>query len=432
MLPSTGSKVRLDTVAFVNRTSINPKKEFDWIHYTDISSVGPHTVSAPTRFDVADAPGRARRVLSVGDVVLSTVRPNRRSFFQFSGQWERAICSTGFAVVSAHDTKDADYLYAYLTSKEATSHYESICEGGAYPAFNGGLLNEMEVPWPEDKVRQAIGQISRNVRDALTVNEQLAANLEKISQAIFKSWFVDFDPVYAKARGEQPEGMDAETASLFPGSFEDSMGDSIPEGWSLRAGEELFDFSIGRTPPRKEPDWFCDGVSGVPWVSIRDMGGFGAYSSGTDEGLVESAIAKFRVPIVPAGTVLMSFKLTLGRVAIAREALSTNEAIAHFIPRESDSLPTEFAYLWLKNLDYESLDSTSSIGTATNSSLVKKILFLQPSNYVLSKFLELCGPLFEQLKNLTLQNETLCGLRDSLLPRLISGELAIPEGLLGE
>jgi type I restriction enzyme S subunit len=431
MADTTFEVIELSLAANVNSESVNPLAQFEWINYTDISSVAPHVAELPTRMNSGKAPGRARRKLQAGDIVISTVRPNRRSFFRFNGEWENAICSTGFAVVSPKNETESEYLYAYLTSREATRFYESICEGGAYPAFNASLLNGMEIPWPPKTLRATIGELSGQIRTLVHLNKTLSGTLEQIAQSLFKSWFIDFDPVHAKARGVEPDGMSPESAALFPDSFEDSVLGPIPLGWEVREARDLFDFSIGRTPPRKENEWFCDGGEGIPWVSIRDMGSYGAFTGATAEGLTDEAIGKFRVPVVPPGSVLVSFKLTLGRVAIARRPLATNEAIAHFIPRDTDSIPTEFAYLWLKNLDYTSLDSTSSIATATNSSLMKQILFLKPSDEVMRVFIERCAMLFLEIENLTLQNETLSEIRDSLLPRLISGELEVPDELMG-
>jgi type I restriction enzyme S subunit len=230
--------------------------------------------------------------------------------------------------------------------------------------------------------------------------------------------------------GEKPVGMDAATAALFPDSMEDSELGLIPKGWITKIAENIFDISIGRTPPRKEPEWFCAGDEGVPWVSIRDMGTFNTYSNATSEGLTEEAVTKFRVPLVPEGTVLMSFKLTVGKLCISDKPLVTNEAIAHFVIPSDSPITNYFTFLWLANYDMNSLDSTSSIGTATNSGVIKQIRFLIPGGAVVKAFSELCAPIFEQIRNVNRENTSLVEIRDSLLPRLISGELQIPEEML--
>ena len=124
--------------------------------------------------------------------------------------------------------------------------------------------------------------------------------------------------------------MEAAIAALFPNSMEESEIGLVPSGWNVKPAADLFEVGIGRTPPRKEPQWFCKGTEGIPWVSIRDMGTFETYSHGTNEGLTQAAVDKFKVPVVPENTVLMSFKLTVGKLCISDTDLVTNEAIAHF------------------------------------------------------------------------------------------------------
>ena len=419
---------KLQELALLNHLSMK-KTEFNHIYYTDISSVGVGFADRPKYVDSHSFPSRAKRILRKGDTVISTVRPNRRSFFHFDGSWEPAVASTGFVVVSPKDEIDGDFLYAVLTSLEATTFYESICEGGAYPAFNGGNLNEMLIPIPDTIVRRSLGSIVATIDEKIRLNTEMSKTLEAIAQTIFKSWFIDFDPVHAKMRGEKPEGMDDATAALFPDSFEESELGLIPKGWGVKAAGDLFDIAIGRTPPRKEPQWFCDGDSGVQWVSIRDMGTYGVFSTHTSEGLTSEAVVKHRVPIVPANTVLMSFKLTVGKLCITCCDLVTNEAIAHF-KRNASSPSSEYAYLWLGNFEMESLDSTSSIGIATNSGAVRQIPFLVPGDSVIDSFNTFVESIFSQLRLLSLENQTLTDVRDALLPRLISGKLEIPDEML--
>ncbi|MEO0023863.1 MAG: hypothetical protein RL196_304 [Actinomycetota bacterium] len=332
-------------------------------------------------------------------------------------------------VLAGEDSDDTDFLFYALGIEDITA----FVTGAVQMKLNMGNLKEVEIFWPsEQRMRRSIVRLLRDLDHKIAVNNATAANLEQIAQTIFKSWFIDFDPVYAKARGEMPDGMDGAIANLFPSSLAEDEGQLVPLGWGIQHADSLFKISIGRTPPRKEPEWFCQGDAGVPWMSIRDMGTYGVYGTKTSEGLTKEAISKIRVPVVPENTVVMSFKLTVGKVCITDVATATNEAIAHFGDRSGISPGPAFTYLWLKNLDLSSLDSTSSIATATNSAQIKQIMFLCPSREILTQFEGLISPLFAQIRNLTQQNQTLASIRDGLLPRLISGELEIPEELLGE
>ena len=180
--------------------------------------------------------------------------------------------------------------------------------------------------------------------------------------------------------------------------------------------------SIGKTPPRAEKQWFTDGKEGVPWVSISDMKDV-TYLLQTSEGLTKEACEKHNVRIVDEGTVLLSFKLTVGRVSIAGMNVCTNEAIAHFNKNGDDW--REYTLLYLRNYNFDTLGNTSGISKAVNSTIVKNMPFLMPSGKFLDAFSNVAKPLFQKIKNLSFQLRLLTEARDRLLPKLMSGEIEI-------
>jgi type I restriction enzyme S subunit len=322
------------------------------------------------------------------------------------------------------------YLLAAIRAPQVQNQIQQMQVGTMIPHFKKGDFEKLLIPMRDMPIQKVIGKIYFELSQKIDVNQRISKSLEGIAQTIFKSWFIDFDPVKAKMAGEKPAVMDDAIAALFPNSMEESEIGLIPSGWDVKPAADLFEVGIGRTPPRKEPQWFCKGAEGIPWVSIRDMGTFETYSHGTSEGLTQAAIDKFKVPVVPENTVLMSFKLTVGKLCISDTDLVTNEAIAHFKISQNSPLNTFYTYLALSNLDMGSLDSTSSIGTATNSGVIKQIRFLVPPQELLGIFHNKVSPIFSQLKLLRKQTTNLVLLRDCLLPRLISGELQIPEEML--
>ena len=284
-----------------------------------------------------------------------------------------------------------------------------------------------ELPVPPLAEQGQIASVLSALDDRITLLRETNATLEAIAQALFKSWFVDFDPVRAKMEGRAPEGMDEATAALFPDGLEDSELGLVPKGWKNRTMSDVSTVGIGKTPPRKEQHWFSEDPRDVRWVSIRDMGAVGVYANQTSEFLTKDAVERFNVRRVPDNTVLMSFKMTIGRVAIADGEMTTNEAIAHFKLMPEAPLSPEFIYLHLKQFDYSTLSSTSSIADAVNSKTVREIPILVPSSEIMAIFQTQVGVLFEKLKNTEQQAQTLATLRDTLLPRLISGQLRLPE-----
>ena len=189
--------------------------------------------------------------------------------------------------------------------------------------------------------------------------------------------------------------------------------------------DEVFDISIGKTPPRKEFQWFSDDPKNIRWVSISDMGDCGVFISDSSEYLTPDAVSKFNLVRIPSNTVLLSFKLTVGRIAITDGEMTTNEAIAHFKTDNKDIV--EYLYCYLKTFNYGNLGSTSSIATAVNSKIIKAMPFVVPSNEKLKEFHDFASPFFAQMKSIQAENRQLTLLRDSLLPRLLDGELDLSE-----
>ena len=291
-------------------------------------------------------------------------------------------------------------------------------------------LRGIQLPLPPLVVQRQIADTLSKLDDRIILLRETNATLEAIAQALFKSWFVDCDPVRAKLEGRAPEGMDEATAALFPDGFEESELGLVPRGWRVSTMGEVSTVGIGKTPPRKEPQWFSESAEDIRWVSIRDMGVSGVYASQTSEYLTPESIQRFNVRVVPDNTTLLSFKMTIGRVAITDGEMTTNEAIAHFKLDQQSPLTSEFIYLHLKQFNYASLSSTSSIADAVNSKTVRNIPVLVFNQAVLMAFQNQAKPLLDRIKVIEQQAQTLATLRDTLLPRLILGQLRLPDAEL--
>lgn len=213
--------------------------------------------------------------------------------------------------------------------------------------------------------------------------------------------------------------LEEQVLALYCNRFVDTVNN---ERIICRA-DEYFDISIGKTPPRKEPQWFSSNPQDVTWVSISDMGNCGLYISSSSEKLTKEAIARYNVKVIPDNTVLLSFKLTVGRIAITNGEMATNEAIAHFKTDKKEI--NEYLYCYLKYFNYQTMGSTSSIATAINSKIIKGMPFVVPTEDELKKFHILAEPMFAKIKSNQIETDNLISLRDTLLPKLMSGELDI-------
>lgn len=263
-------------------------------------------------------------------------------------------------------------------------------------------LSNYGVLIPDIKTQQHIANILSAYDQLIESNQKQIKLLEEAAQRLYKEWFVDLH---------------------FPGYEKVPVVDGVPEGWERNRADSFFSISIGKTPPRAEKQWFVSGGDGIPWLSISDMGSADAFTFVTNEALTEEAVNKFNIKVVPSGTVFVSFKLTVGRVAIATMDMCTNEAIAHF--HIEDAFMRAYTYCYLCNFEYDTLGSTSSISKAVNSKIIKSMPFVMPRREVVLAFSKQVDPLLDMIKNKQLDCIKLKEARDRLLPKLMNGELEV-------
>lgn len=308
-----------------------------------------------------------------------------------------------------------------------TVDFLAYSDKAAVPGVNRNHLHEAKAVFPDIHTQRDIAEVLGALDDRITLLRETSTTLEAIAQALFKSWFVNFDPVRARQIGRVPEEVDEATSGMFPDDFDLTTLGLVPRGWRSSTMGDVTTVGIGKTPPRKEQHWFSQCAADVRWVSIRDMGVAGVFASLTSEFLTKESIERFNVRVVPGNTVLLSFKMTIGRVAITDGEMATNEAIAHFKLSENSPLTSEYIYLHLKQFDYSRLSSTSSIADAVNSKTVRNIPVLVPTPELLEAFQAQVQPIFARIKYIEKHAEVIAALRDTLLPRLILGQLRLPE-----
>ena len=306
------------------------------------------------------------------------------------------------ALFKIGDETRAKWLHYYLSSNKGQGFIYNSLQGSGQPFISLSLLRKFPIPVPDDEkiMRKVVANLSRY--DSLIENYQKQIKLlEEAAQRLYKEWFVDLH---------------------FPGHENTKIVDGVPEGWKKKRAIDFFDMSIGKTPPRAEKEWFSTSDKDVSWVSISDMKDV-MFVNKTGEKLTQEACDKFNVKIVPEGTVLLSFKLTVGRVSIADIPCCTNEAIAHFMGR--GNCWREYTLLYLRNYHYDSLGNTSGISKAVNSTIIKNMPFMMPCDDILESFSKVVTPLFAKIKIVYSQIRLLTEARDRLLPKLMSGEIAV-------
>lgn len=306
------------------------------------------------------------------------------------------------AILRPNETLLPQFLYYTMLSRDFYMMADAAAIGAAQRTVSLSALRNMKIAVPSMETQQKIVDILSTYDDLIENNQKQIKLLEEAAQRLYKEWFVDL---------------------RFPGHETTPIVDGVPEGWLVARADSFFGMSIGKTPPRAEKKWFTDGTTGTPWVSISDMGNSGVYVFRTSEGLTEDAILKHNIKVVPADTVLLSFKLTVGRVSITTSNSCTNEAIAHFVIK--DKKLREYVYLYLKCFEYDSLGNTSSISKAVNSKIVKGMPFIMPDTTVLGQFHQVLKPIFDEINNHQKAIIHLSEARDRLLPKLMNGEIEV-------
>jgi len=385
---------KLKELADFNPDSLTAKSKLQFINYLDTGNITKGKIDTIQYLNLSTdkVPSSAKRIVKKNDIVYSTVRPNQEHYGIIKNPVDNMIVSTGFVVLRSKEDKCySDFLYYFLTLPKNTKYLSNVAEDSTtvYPSITPDVIMDMDISLPPLPEQKAIAEVLSSLDDKIDLLTRQNKTLEDLAQTYFRKWFV-----------------------------EDSSDD-----WDVGKAEDYFEIGIGKTPPRKEHKWFTNNPNDKVWISIADMGKSGLFIGDSSEYLTSEAVERFNIRRVPKGSILLSFKLTVGRVAVALCELTTNEAIAHF--KYKEAIYREYLYCYLKSFDYNSLGSTSSIATAINSTIIKEMPFVMPDKCKLTKFHELTAPIFRKIETNILQMTTLQKLRDTLLPKLISGEIRV-------
>lgn len=293
------------------------------------------------------------------------------------------------------------FLTYFLLAPKQQYNLLSTANGATVAHVNLPTIRNLKLELPDLAVQRRIAEVLSRY-DALIENYQRQIKLlEETAQRLYKEWFVDLH---------------------FPGHETTKSIDGVPEGWEKKPALDFFEMSIGKTPPRAQKQWFTKGNNGIPWVSISDMKET-MFVQETAEELTQDACENYNIKVVPKGTILLSFKLTVGRVAFAGADVCTNEAIAHF-QKEGDEWKA-YTLMYLRNYNYDSLGNTSGISKAVNSTIIKNMSFVMPCTAILQEFSQRVLPFIKQTASLQSQIRLLTEARDRLLPKLMSGDIEV-------
>lgn len=319
------------------------------------------------------------------------------------------------------------YLLYFLQQREVVHFVNNAISQSAQPNINLKQIGDLEIRLPELAVQNKVVDILSSLDRKLVINTDINQNLENIAQAIFKSWFVDFDPVKAKMNGEQPEGMDASTASLFPEKLVESELGLIPEGWDAGTVGSVTAAKGGYAFKSKQ---FVD--EGNPVIKIKNITSAGTVTT-SDCQCVDDDIAKTASRFkLSDGDLLMAMTgATVGKSGIyvsdGRDGY-LNQRVARFESKVDSTQPCWFTYnLVNKDSIFEQIVGAAQGSAQPNISSkgIEQVKTVIPTFDLISKYQELVAPLYAKWISNFRENSQLSELRDTLLPKLLSGEIEL-------
>ena len=348
-------------------------------------------------------------------------------------QVERYALSSSLMKLTC-DRKQVEPLFLFYFFRSADGQHELLKNASTVgtPGIGQPLssLRSIKVPLPPLPEQKAIVAVLGALDDKIELNRRMNATLEAMARALFQSWFVDFDPVRAKLDGRKPSAIDPDVAALFPDTFQEAEVGHIPKGWTVQPVGEVVDCVGGGTPSTAEPSYWVGGTH--HWTTPKDFSALEApILLDTDRKLTAAGIAKISSGLLPSGTLLLSSRAPVGYLAIAAIPVAINQG---FIALKCNERASNFFML---NWCQTNMAEIESRATGTTFAEISKqnfrpIRVVLPSKELMSAFTAKVAPLYSKITANLHQSRTLATLRDTLLPKLLSGELSVAGGSFSE
>ncbi|WP_272680321.1 restriction endonuclease subunit S [Providencia sp. PROV032] len=350
---------------------------------------------------------------------------------------------------------DARFLRYFLASPKTQILLLNLSSAGATRnALTKSMIENFEVPKPSLDVQAFIANILQSLDNKIISNRQINQTLEQMAQTLFKSWFVDFDPVIDNAldtgffeqdlvfseellrrvevrkivrESEDFKALPEDMRQLFPDAFEEDtesilgLGGWVPKGWGISKLSDFGNIICGKTPSKKEKNFYGNDI---PFIKIPDMHGNVFITKTSDNLSFEGGKSQIK-KLIPEGSICVSSIATVGLVSITTEPAHTNQQINSIVPQHKYFRDYLYFSLLNKNKHFHDLASGGSTTLNMNTTLFSNVLFIQPDKPILELFQRESGRFLERIKHSLCEIAELTKLRDTLLPKLISGELSL-------
>ncbi len=364
------------------------------------------------------------KISQPGDVVFTSKGTVGRFAFVQPGT-PRFVYSPQLCFWRSLDHKQIDprFIYYWMFAREFSVQFKGVA-GQTDMAEYVSLTDQrrMHITLPPPPEQRAIAHILGTLDDKIELNRRMNETLEAMARAIFKSWFVDFDPVRAKAEGRDP-GLPKDIVDLFPDRFVDSELGEIPQGWEVATISDLANVVGGSTPSTKEPSYWESGMH--HWATPKDLSKLSVpVLLETERKITDVGVTQISSGLLPAGTVLLSSRAPIGYLAIAEVPVAINQGFIAMTPKKRAS--NLFLLLWafFAHDDILSRANGSTFQEISKTNF-RPIGLVVPPAGIMWAFDDTVRPFYGRIVKNEGESRTLATLRDTLLPKLLSGEVTL-------
>ena len=387
---------KLGDIVEININSYSEKENWKFVNYLDTGNITENEISEIQHINLSDEklPSRAKRKVKNNSILYSTVRPNQKHFGIIKSFPENFLVSTGFAVLDVNEKlANPDFVYYYLIQNENTESLHAIAEQttSAYPAIKPSDIANLSINLPPLATQQKIATILSSLDDKIELNNKINDNLEQQTQAIFKSWFVDFEP----------------------------FGGKMPEGWRVGKLGDFVEIKRGGSP-RPIQNFLSD--EGYRWLKISDVTSLSApFILNIAEHIKEEGLSK--TVFLKAGSLVLSNSATPGIPKILDLDTCIHDGWLYF---PKSQLSNEYLYLLFKEIRPQLINlGNGSIFTNLKTDILRNYEITLPNKETLSNFQNIIKPIFEKMLFIQRETKQLEIIRDTLLPKLMNGEIEV-------
>lgn len=367
--------------------------------------------------EVCNFPGQAKKSIQKNDILYSEIRPKNKRYALVDFEADDFVVSTKLMVLRIKEKYKEkvklQFIYQYITSKPFIDKLQMIAESrsGTFPQITFSEFGRLKIKLPDLKKQVLIADMIEKINNKIQLNRSTVFKLDELSSLLFKRYFTEF---------EFPNEQGLPYRSSYGEMVESELGE-IPKGWSVELLSTVSDFLSGGTPKTKEESyWNGD----IPFFTPKDVGS-SIYCNGTEKTITELGLSKCNSRLYPKNTIFITARGTVGKIALANKDMAMNQS-CFALKHKQDK---QFYLLGvISNLLREIVQGANgAVFNAINLGDLNRLKFVSPPQELVGKYNDLVTPFYNQMSELEIENIKLRELRDSLLTKLLSGEIEIPD-----